>query len=140
MKVRGVLLRMMLMMAGVKANICDSIDGKKDFKIEYPKEDSCAAKYEFIYDSDEGCASNCVSCGLCKRCLGNCISCYPGYEIDVMFEDGTGKCVEKGTAELSLSKSDLYSKFESTVCPDIALGGCTGANKATAGGSKQSSP
>ena len=99
----------------------------------YPVEDSCAWSYEFLYH--KGCASNCVSCGLCAKCLDNCISCYPGYEIDVMFKDGTGKCVEKGTAEISLDSSG-NGAYDSTVCPDIALGGCAGTKASVGGNTK----
>ena len=69
----------------IKANNGCKAEDKADFLPVYPKDDSCAMSYDFLYDSRQGCASNCVSCGLCSKCLDHCISCVPGYEIDVMY-------------------------------------------------------
>ena len=103
-------------------------EGKEAILPIYPLKDSCACSYEHIFH--EGCASNCVSCGLCEGCFDDCIACYPGWELDIKYKDGTGKCVEKGTAKIPLgAMSDLYPAFESTVCPDIALGGYVGEIK-----------
>ena len=129
-----ILLNMSLVTADKVYNNCKNVtdnttaEGKEAILPIYPIKDSCACSYENIFH--EGCASNCVSCGLCEGCFDDCIACYPGYELDIKYKDGTGSCVEKGTAKIPLgAMSDLYPGFESTMCPDIALGGYVGEIK-----------
>ena len=56
-----------------------------------------------------------------------CIACITGYEIDVLFTDGTGNCVLAGKASYPISTSDsLYNSFASTVCPALKNSGTLG--------------
>ena len=90
-------------------NVTDNstVEGKEAILPIYPLKDSCVCSYENVFH--EGCAPNCVSCGLCEACFDDCISCFPGYELDIKYKDGTGKCVEEGTAKIPLgAMADLY--------------------------------
>ena len=52
---------------------------------------NCTSNYNFWYTT--GCAVNCTSCGLSRNMYNICIACISGYEIDLLFTDGTGNCV-----------------------------------------------
>ena len=94
---------------------------------------------DFIYSlmqNDDGSYSNCFqgdnAYGPCATCgyydneedaqgAYDCITCPPGYEIDVYFPDCTGYCVPIGTAENPISTSDCEPYIHEQDCGTAAV-------------------
>jgi len=67
--------------------------------------------FDQCFESDGEVAYSCETCGYysdvsLSQGAFDCITCFEGYEIDVIFGDCTGYCVPEGTAEVPMSESD----------------------------------
>ena len=74
-------------------------------------EEGTPTAFDECFTADGETAFSCETCGyysdvsLSQEAF-DCITCFEGYEIDVMFDDCTGFCVPEGTAEVSITTSE----------------------------------
>jgi hypothetical protein len=74
-------------------------------------EEGTPTAFDQCFTAEGETAFSCETCGYypdvaLSQGAFDCITCFEGYEIDVMFDDCTGFCVPEGTAEVSITTSE----------------------------------
>jgi len=74
-------------------------------------EEGTPTAFSDCFEGEGSTGWSCETCGYysdvsLSQAAFDCITCFEGYEIDVVFEDCTGFCVPEGTAEAPISGSE----------------------------------
>jgi hypothetical protein len=107
------ILKLLLMMIGCDDHYCDlSPLSDCSYEVLITTEDT----YEYCFEGDDV-YGPCETCGYTDdrydaQNYYDCITCAPGFELEVVFRDCTGICVPEGKAIFTLEKAACYSPVE----------------------------